>query len=74
MKRIFLLNVKISKCSVVVQLLAGKYEPLLVCKSSFPVHNFFLYHMNGVRWLNFEADGLTSKGLYENLHRTKKKA
>jgi hypothetical protein len=53
---------------VIVQLLSGKYEPLLVRENTFFFHYHAFYHMNCVRGLNLESEGLASKVPHENLH------
>ena len=63
-----LLDVVISQCSSVLQLLAGKNETLLVGGDAFLVLDFGLDHVNCVRGFYFQGDGFACECLHENLH------
>jgi len=65
-----LLNVVVAEGPAVLQLLSGENESLLVRRDAFLVLNLGLDILDGVRWLDFEGDGLSGKGLNENLHTT----
>merc|ERR1712219_8693 len=65
-----LLNVVVAEGPAVLQLLSGENESLLVRRDAFLVLNLGLDILDGVRWLNFEGDGLSGKGLNEDLHTT----
>ena len=68
MKGRLFLNVVIREGSAILELLAGEDESLLIGWDTFLVLNLGLDVLNGVRWLDLKGDGLTSKGLDENLH------
>merc|ERR1711990_738413 len=65
-----LLDVVVTKGSSVLKLLSSEDESLLIGRDAFLVLDLCLDVLNGVRWLNFEGDGLTGEGLDENLHTT----
>jgi len=67
-----LLNVVIAKGPAVLKLLSGEDESLLVRWDTFLVLDLGLDILDGVRWLDFEGDGLTGEGLDEDLHTTTK--
>ena len=52
----------------VLQLLAGKDQPLLVRRDPFLVLDLGLHILDGVRGLDLEGDGLAREGLDEDLH------
>jgi len=64
----FLLNVVIGKGPSILKLLSGEDKALLIGGDSFLVLNLGLDIVDGIRGLNLEGDGLSSKGLHENLH------
>jgi len=64
----FLLDVVIWKSSAVFKLLSGEDESLLIGGNSFLILNLGFNVINGVWRFNIECDGLSSKGLYEDLH------
>ena len=66
----FLLNVVIRKSATVLQLLSSKDQTLLIWGNSLLILNLGLHILNGIRRLNIESDGLSSKSLYEDLHST----
>ncbi len=70
--RLFL-DVVVTQRSSIFKLLARKDETLLVRRDAFLVLNLGLYILDGVRWLHIQSDGLTGKGLDENLHRAARK-
>merc|ERR1712226_1010000 len=65
-----LLDVVIRKGSSVFELLSGEDESLLIGRDAFLVLDLGLDVLNGVGWLDFKSDGLTSEGLDEDLHTT----
>jgi uncharacterized protein with ATP-grasp and redox domains len=72
MKGRLLLDVVISKGAAVFELLTSENQSLLVRRNTFLVLNLSLDVLNGVGGLNLEGNGLTSKGLDEDLHTTTK--
>jgi len=68
MERGFLLDVVIRKGSAVFELLSSKNETLLVGWNTLLVLDLGLDVVNSVRGLDLESNGLSSKGLHENLH------
>jgi hypothetical protein len=64
----FLLNVVVRQSAAVLELLSGKDETLLIRRNSLLILNLGLDVVNGIGWLHDESDGLSSKGLHENLH------
>jgi len=65
--RLFL-NVVVGEGSAVFELLSSEDESLLIWRNTLLVLDLSLDVFNGVCWLDIESDGLTSKGLDENLH------
>merc|ERR1719347_418847 len=65
-----LLDVVVGEGPAVFQLLASKDQPLLIRGDTFLVLDLGLDILNGVRWLNFQCNGLASEGLDEDLHAT----
>merc|ERR1712110_405497 len=65
-----LLDVVIAKGPAVLELLSGEDESLLIGRDALLVLNLSLDVLDGVGWLNFKSDGLSSQGLDENLHTT----
>ena len=63
-----LLDVVIREGSSILELLTGEDKTLLIGWNTFLVLDLGFHVVNGVRWLNLECDGLTSKSLDENLH------
>jgi len=63
-----LLNVIIRESATVLELLASKYQALLVRRDALLVLNLALDIVDGIRGLNLERDGLAGKGLNEDLH------
>jgi hypothetical protein len=63
-----LLDVVISKRAPILELLAGKDEPLLVRGNALLVLDLGLDVVNGVGRLHLEGDGLAGEGLNEDLH------
>jgi hypothetical protein len=49
-------------------LLSSEDKSLLIGGNSFLILDLGLHVFNGVRWFNIEGDGLSSKGLDEDLH------
>merc|ERR1711902_398692 len=68
MQGTLLLNVIVREGSTIFQLLSSKDQSLLVWGNSFLVLDLGLDILNGVRWFNFQSDGLASEGLDEDLH------
>jgi len=64
----FLLDVVVGEGSSILELLTGEDKSLLIRWDSFLVLDLGLDILNSVCWLDIKGDGLTSKGLYENLH------
>ena len=67
MKSRLLLDVVVGKGAAIFELLSGKDKTLLIRGNSFLVLDLGLDVVNGVTGLDIKSDGLTSKGLYENL-------
>merc|ERR1712228_828714 len=68
MKSRLLLDVVVRKSSSIFQLFSCKDQPLLIWWDSLLVLNLGLHIFNGVRWLNFQSDGLSSESLDKDLH------
>jgi len=68
----FLLDVVVRKGSSVFELLSSEDKSLLIGWDSFLVLDLGLDVLNGVGWLDFKSDGLTSEGLDEDLHTSTK--
>ena len=64
----FLLDVVVGESSSILKLLSSEDKSLLVWWNTFLVLDFSLHVFDGISWLNIEGDGLSSKGLDENLH------
>ena len=67
MKGRLLLDIIVGKSTSILQLLPCKDKTLLIRWDSLLVLNLGLYVINGVRWLDIQSDGLTSKSFHENL-------
>ena len=67
--RLFL-DVVVLESSAVLKLLSGEDESLLIWGNSFLVLDLGLDGFDRVSLLNLEGDGLTGKGLDEDLHTT----
>ena len=63
-----LLDVVIREGSAVLKLLTGEDESLLIWWDTLLVLDLSLDVLNGVSWLDIEGDGLSCKGLDEDLH------
>jgi len=63
-----LLDVVVGEGSSILELLTGEDKSLLIRWDSLLVLDLGLDILDGVRWLDLKGDGLTSKGLDENLH------
>ena len=63
-----LLDVVVREGAAVLKLLARKDETLLVGRDALLVLDLGLHHVDGVRGLDLESDGLTRKGFDEDLH------
>jgi hypothetical protein len=63
-----LLDVVVSKCAAILQLLAGKDETLLVRGNALLVLDLGLDVVDGVRRLHLKGDGLACEGLDKDLH------
>merc|ERR1711957_847227 len=68
MKSGFLLDVIVAQGTSVFQLLSSKDETLLIRRNSFLILNLGLDIINGIRWLNIQSDGLSSKCFDKDLH------
>jgi len=66
----FLLDVVVAESTSVLELLSSEDESLLIGRDALLVLDLSLDVVNGVRWLDFEGDGLSGKGLHEDLHTT----
>merc|ERR1711944_222817 len=65
-----LLDVVVRKSSAVLELLSCEDESLLIGRDALLVLDLCLDVLDGVTWLDFEGDGLSSQGLDEDLHTT----
>jgi len=65
-----LLDVVVAKGPAVLELLSGEDESLLIGRDALLVLNLSLDILDGVGWLDFKSDGLSSKSLNEDLHTT----
>jgi len=63
-----LLDVVVAEGAAVLELLASEDETLLIGRDALLVLDLSLDVVDGVRRLDLESDGLTRKGLDENLH------
>ena len=63
-----LLDVVVRKGAAVLELLAREDETLLIGGDALLVLDLALDHVDGVRGLDLEGDGLAGKGLHEDLH------
>lgn len=61
-------DVVVAEASGVVELLSTEDESLLVSGHTLAVLNLCLDGLDCVRGLDVESHGLSSEGLYENLH------
>merc|ERR1711943_72319 len=68
----FLLDVVILEGSAVLELLTGEDKSLLIWGNSFLVLDLGLHVLDGIGLLNVESDGLSGKGLNEDLHTSSK--
>jgi len=62
------LDVVVGEGSAVLELLTSEDESLLIWWDTFLVLDLSLDVLNGVSWLNIQGNGLSCKGLDENLH------
>ena len=65
-----LLDVVVGKGSSILKLLTSEDKSLLIWRDTFLVLNLGLDVFDGVCWLDIKGDGLTGKGLDEDLHTT----
>ena len=70
MEGALLLDVVVSEGTSVLELLPREDEALLVGRDALLVLDLGLDHVDGVRRLDLEGDGLAGKRLHENLHST----
>ena len=63
-----LVDVVVRQDAAILQLFAGKDQPLVVRGNPLFVLDLGLHILNGVRMLHFKCDGLASQCLHENLH------
>jgi len=68
MKRGLLLDVIITECSSILQLFAGEDKTLLIWGNSFLILDLSFDVLDRVGRLHLQSDGLSSKGLDEDLH------
>merc|ERR1712213_9837 len=67
-----LLDVVVGKSSSVLELFAGKDQPLLIWGNTLLILNLGLHILDGIRSLNLKGDGFSSQGLDKNLHTSTK--
>jgi len=67
-----LLDVVVSECAAIFELLSGKDETLLIWRDTFFVLDLGLDGLDGVSAFDIEGDGLASKSLDEDLHTSTK--
>merc|ERR1712139_423961 len=67
-----LLDVVVGESSSVFKLLSSEDKSLLVWWDTFLVLDLGLDVLDGISWLDIKSDGLTSKGLDEDLHTSSK--
>ena len=67
-----LLNIVIGKGTAVLELLTGEDQTLLIRGNTLLVLDLLLDIVNAIRGLNLESDGLTRKGLDEDLRKERK--
>jgi len=70
MKGGFFLDVIVGESTSILELLSGEDESLLIGWDALLILDLGLDVFDGVRWLNFEGDGLSGEGLNEDLHTT----
>jgi len=68
MKRGFFLDVVVTQCATIFQLLSSEDETLLIRRDSFLVLDLGLHVIDGITGLNLEGDGLACQGFDEDLH------
>merc|ERR1712242_73189 len=64
----FFLNVVVGQSAAILQLLAGKDQPLLIRGNSLLVLDLGLDILDGIRGLDLKGDGLPRQSLDEDLH------
>ena len=64
----FLLDVVVAQGSSIFQLLSSENQTLLIRRDSFLVLDLSLDIVNSIAWFDIKSDGLTRKGLHEDLH------
>merc|ERR1712137_391691 len=72
MKSGFLLDIVVTQSTSILKLLSSKNKTLLIRRNSFLILNLSLDVVDSVRRFDIKSDGLTSKGLYKNLHTSTK--
>jgi len=65
-----LLDVIVGESATIFKLLAGEDESLLIGRDALLILDLGLHVLDGVTWLDLEGDGLSGKGLHEDLHTT----
>merc|ERR550525_803221 len=70
MQRRLLLDIVIRQSPPILQLLAGKDQPLLLRRDSLLVLDLRLHILNRVIRFHIEGNRLTGQGLHEDLHST----
>jgi len=70
MKGGFLLDVVVSKCATILELLSGEYEALLIGRDAFLILDLGFDGLDSVSAFDVEGDGFASEGLDEDLHTT----
>ena len=68
MQRRLLLDVVVSECAAVLELLARENETLLIRRNALLVLDLLLHVLDRVAGLHVERDGLARERLHEDLH------
>merc|ERR1712002_1118149 len=64
----FLLDVVVGERPSILQLFTSEDQSLLIWRDAFFILDLGLHVLDGVRWLNFESDGLAGQRLHKDLH------
>merc|ERR550525_1675725 len=70
MQRRLFLDIVVRQSPPILQLLAGKDQPLLLRRDSLLILNLGLHILNGIIRFHIQGNRLASQGLDENLHST----
>merc|ERR1719222_268860 len=63
-----LLDVVVGQGSTILQLFTSEDQSLLIWRNSFLILDLSLNILNAIAGLNLQGDGLSSQGLYKDLH------